>query len=139
MRIACLVALVASCHQSSHVTSPPTSAHAQIEQGAKLFGANCAKCHGDAGQGTEDAPPLVGKNALPLHPRPDQKLRKSDFHTVMDVAQFATHNMPPKESARAKLNQDDYWAILAFDVDANGVHLKEPLGPGNASAIVLHP
>ena len=32
----------------------------------------------------------LGKNALPLKPRPGQKLRKTDFHTVMDVADFAT-------------------------------------------------
>jgi len=47
--------------------------------------------------------------------------------------------MPPKASARAKLAPDDYWAILAFALDANGVALKEPVGPGNAASIVLHP
>ena len=147
LRIACLVALLSACHESSHTSSSPSATQAsgsatasnQVEHGAQLFAANCAKCHGDAGQGTEDAPPLVGKGALPLDPRPDQKLRKTSFHTVMDVANFATKEMPPKASARAKLTTDDYWAILAFDVDANGIKLKEPLGPNNAKSIVLHP
>ncbi len=140
LRIACLVSLLAACQQSSHTESAKYStASSQIEHGAKVFAANCAKCHGDAGQGTDDAPPLVGKNALPLKPRPDQKLRKTDFHTVMDVANFATKNMPPKPEQRAKLTTDDYWAVLAFDVNANGISLKEPLGPNNASSFVLHP
>jgi len=147
LRIVGLVALLSACRDTSHAPSSPAATPAsasatasqQIEHGSELFAANCAKCHGDAGQGTEDAPPLVGKGALPLNPRPDQKLRKASFHTAMDVANFATKEMPPKASARAKLTTDDYWAILAFDLDANGVKLKEPLGPGNAKSIVLHP
>ena len=100
--------------------------------------ANCAKCHGDSGQGSEDVPPLVGKGALPLYPRPNQ-MRAAKFHTALDVALFATKQMPPSSRARARLTSDDYWAILAFDLDANGVKLKEPAGPGNAASIVLHP
>src|SRR6185503_13312673 len=38
------------------------------ERGATLYGAKCASCHGDAGQGKK-APALVGKDALPLDPR----------------------------------------------------------------------
>lgn len=149
-RIACLVALLAACRESppapessppasSPPASSPSTAAAQIARGGQLFAANCAKCHGDSGQGTEDAPPLVGKGALPLDPRPDQKLRTMKFHTAMDVAQFVTKEMPPKASARAKLTPDDYWSILAFALNANGVVLKEPAGPGNAASIVLHP
>jgi cytochrome c len=139
-RIACVIALLTACHESSHApAAPPGTATAQIERGAHLFAANCAKCHGDAGEGTDDAPPLVGKAALPLHPRPDQKMRTTDFRTALDVAKFATKQMPPKESLRAKLTPDDYWAILAFDLNANGIALKAPLGPDNAETIVLHP
>lgn len=138
-RIACLVALLSACQESRHApsSSPPTAA-AQIARGHELFAENCAKCHGDAGQGTDDAPPLVGAGALPLDPRPDQK-RAVKFHTAMDVAQFVTKEMPPKASARAKLTSDDYWSILAFALSANGVALKEPASPANAASIVLHP
>jgi mono/diheme cytochrome c family protein len=139
LRIACFVALLAGCHESTPTPStPPRTAAEQVGHGAQLYTANCAKCHGAAGQGTDDAPPLVGKGALPLDPRPDQK-RAAKFHTALDIAQFATTAMPPKASARAKLAPDDYWAILAFALDANGVALKEPVGPGNAASIVLHP
>lgn len=149
LRIACFLALLTACQGSKPAPAPapspapapaqpPRTAAEQIARGGERFTANCAKCHGAAGEGSEDAPPLVGKGALPLDPRPDQK-RAVKFHTALDVAKFATANMPPKASDRAKLAPDDYWAILAFDLNANGVALKEPVGPGNAGAIVLHP
>lgn len=47
--------------------------------------------------------------------------------------------MPPTPAARAKLTSDDYWSILAFALDANGIELSEPAGPGHAASIVLHP
>jgi hypothetical protein len=37
------------------------------------------------------------------------------------------------------LSEPDYWAVLAFALQANGVELTEPVGPGNAGAIILHP
>jgi hypothetical protein len=37
------------------------------------------------------------------------------------------------------LKESDYWAVLAFALDANGVELSEPVGPGNAGSIALHP
>jgi len=138
-RIAALVALLTACQGSTHTSAaPPATAKAQAERGARLFAANCAKCHGDSGQGSDDAPPLVGPGALPLAPRKDQK-RQASFHTALDVAQFVTQQMPPKASARATLSSDDYWAILGFALGANGVALKEPVGPDGAAAIVLHP
>jgi hypothetical protein len=32
----------------------------------------------------------------------------------------------------------DYWAVLAFALNANGVKLTEPVSPSNASSIKLH-
>src|SRR6185312_16203465 len=42
----------------------------QVAEGAAVYEANCAKCHGANGEGTGKAPPLVGPTALPLDPRP---------------------------------------------------------------------
>lgn len=38
-----------------------------IEEGEKLFGANCATCHGLEAQGTADGPSLIGVGAASVH------------------------------------------------------------------------
>ena len=114
----------------------PTTVAAQIEQGKKLYVAKCAKCHGDAGQGIKDAPPVVGKDAFPLEPRAKAK-RNVKFHTAADVFAWASKNMPAK--APGSLTTDEYLAIFAFDLSANGVKLDKPLDGPAAAKIVLHP
>jgi len=140
MRTALLPTLalcLAAC--GSTPASPPFhSAAEQIEHGGQVFASSCARCHGAAGEGTKKAPALVGAGALPLAPRAGQE-RKAPFHTALDVATFVTQAMPPDEGARAKLTERDDWAVLAFALSASGVALREPVGPANAAAIVLHP
>ncbi len=115
--------------RTSHVVQPAviTTAQAQIAHGATVYVNSCAGCHGDAGQGTTQAPALVGGGAL------------VDFHSAMDIAVFATKEMPPSRAEREALTEEDYWAVLAFALSANGVELDEPVGPNNASGIVLNP
>ncbi|HLU66180.1 MAG TPA: cytochrome c, partial [Kofleriaceae bacterium] len=109
---------------------------ALIARGAEVYGAECASCHGDAGQGKGKAPPVVGQGALPRDPRPGQK-RKVAFRTAGDVLAWYSANMPPTDPGN--LPAEDYLAILAFDLDANGVDLgAEPLTAERAAAIVLH-
>jgi cytochrome c len=111
---------------------------AQAEEGAKLYAKHCSKCHGDAGQGTNKAPALVGKLALPLDPPPGAKKRKEQFHTAMDVAAFVVKNMPANKPG--SLTPDEYFKILAFDLKANGVDVsKKTIDSETAKAIVLHP
>jgi len=111
---------------------------AQVAQGAKLFAKHCAKCHGKAGEGTKKAPPLVGKDALPLDPRPEAKVRKTQFHTAQDVAEFASTKMPANKPG--SLKPDEYYAIIAFDLDANGVAdaKTKKIDPTTAAEIKLH-
>jgi cytochrome c len=113
-----------------------TTVQAQIDQGKKLYVKYCAKCHGDAGQGTKNAPLVVGKDAFPLDPRPKAK-RDVKFHTAADVFAWASKHMPAK--APGSLKQDEYLAIFAFDLNANGVKLDKPLDGEAAAKIVLHP
>ena len=108
----------------------------QIEQGKKLYTDNCAKCHGAAGQGTKEAPAVVGKDAFPLDPRPKAK-RDVKFHTAADVFAWASKNMPAKKPGT--LTTDQYLAIFAFDLTANGVKLDAPLDGAAAAKIILHP
>jgi cytochrome c len=129
--------LACACQSASE---PEESAGAadQIARGAEVYAVSCAECHGVAGQGTDEAPPLVGTGALPLDPRPGQK-RQAQFHTALDVATFATQNMPPKAAKKEPLPAEDYWAVLAFALSANGVELARPVDASNAASIVLHP
>ena len=123
--------LLIACQSTSNSKATKTdafhTAESQIAYGVEVYTNNCAKCHGNAGQGIDDAPMLVGKGAF------------VDYRSAMDIAVFATQNMPPKESARAHMQQKDYWAVLAFALSANGVELTAPVGPHNASDIILNP
>ena len=109
----------------------------QIEAGKQLYVKHCAACHGDAGQGGKKAPPVVGKDALPLNPPASAKVRTSKFHTALDVGEFVMKQMPAKKPG--SLTTDEYLAILAFDLTANGVKLDGKLTPEAAKKIVLHP
>jgi S-disulfanyl-L-cysteine oxidoreductase SoxD len=109
----------------------------QVADGQKLYGKHCAKCHGDAGQGGKKAPPVVGKDALPLDPAPGAKVRKTQFHTAQDVAAFVAAKMPANKPG--SLTTDEYYAILAFDLKANGVDVTgKKIDPATAAQIKLH-
>src|SRR5262245_17881979 len=111
---------------------------AQVAHGQKLYGEHCASCHGDSGEGSKKAPPVVGKEALPLDPPATAKKRKAQFHTAKDVYDFVSKNMPGKKPG--SLKPEEYLAILAFDLKANGVDMsKTKLEAASAGKIVIHP
>jgi mono/diheme cytochrome c family protein len=116
------------------VPAGPTSFAEQAELGQKLYAENCASCHGASGTGGK-SPPLVGlkSGALPLNPPPTAKYRKNQFKTVADIADFVTKNMPP--TAPGSLTPEQYWAILAFDLKANGINLDKKLDAATAQTI----
>lgn len=140
----------ASSNESAPATTatPATSAAAsatptttatfaeQVAAGQTAYGANCASCHGDAGQGGK-GPRLVGlaQGALPLDPPAERKFRKTRFVTVGDVAEFVVANMPPGKGG--SLPADQYWDILAFDLHANGVDLPNPLTADAAKTLTI--
>ncbi|HTJ44240.1 MAG TPA: c-type cytochrome [Kofleriaceae bacterium] len=136
--------LVAACGSSPKpAPSEPAPAvggnDALIAKGGQLYGEKCARCHGDAGQGTDKAPAVVGvdKGALPLDPREGSK-RDVQFHTAADIGGWAAKHMPA--DAPGSLSLDDYVAILAFDLHANGVDLgSEPFTLDRAAQITIHP
>ena len=130
------VVIALSSTSSSAPDPKPATAAEQIEQGKKLYGEKCASCHGDAGQGTKKGPVVVGKDAFPLDPRPKAK-RDVKFHTAADVFAWASKHMPAKNPG--SLTTDQYLAIFAFDLNANGVKLDKPLDGDAAAKIVLHP
>lgn len=108
----------------------------QASRGQRLFGEHCASCHGNSGQGSDEAPPLVGldEGALPREPR-DGAVRDTEFVTVADVAGFAVENMPPTDPGG--LSIEEYLAILAFDLKANGITLEQELDLDLAESLTI--
>jgi mono/diheme cytochrome c family protein len=135
---ACLALVGACAHPTTSASTPAAAAVAgdQAARGGALFGEHCAKCHGDAGQGTKKAPPVVGAAALPLDPRPGSK-RTVQFHTAKDVGVYVMKAMPGDDPGALK--PDEYFAILAFDLKANGVDVSgKTIDADVAEQIVLH-
>jgi cytochrome c len=109
----------------------------QVAHGQTLYAEHCTRCHGDQGQGDE-GPRVVGlaEGALPLDPPADRKHRKTRFVTVADVATFVVQTMPPKKAGT--LSTDEYLAILAFDLKANGIDLgRDTLTLARAGELVI--
>ncbi|HEY1954494.1 MAG TPA: cytochrome c [Polyangiaceae bacterium] len=109
----------------------------QVAQGAPLYVAHCAGCHGPTGAGGPHTPEVVGKNALPVEPRPWQK-RTTEFYTAKDVYDFIRQHMPANNPG--SLSDTQYADILAFDLKLNGYNLHhERVNEENASNFLLHP
>lgn len=115
---------------------------AQVKAGAETFQLQCARCHGPNGEGEENiyhglrAPELIGPNAFPVGPRPYQKLRHFDFHSVRDIYEFASASMPADQPA--SLNADVYWDVIAYLLEANGVSSDgKPLNESTAAEIPI--
>lgn len=117
--------------------SPPAASAAdEATRGATLYGEKCASCHGDAGQGGKKAPAVVGKDALPLDPRSGSK-REGQFKTALDVFNYVKTKMPGDDPG--SLTEDEYRAIVAFDLKANGVDLTgKDVSDDTLAAIALH-
>jgi cytochrome c len=110
----------------------------QVAQGAELFAMHCAECHGAAGEGSDKAPAVVGPRALPVNPPEGAKLRKNPFYTAADLYQLIKVHMP--NDAPGTLTDDEYAAIVAFVLKANGIDLmNRRVDPGNAASFMLHP
>ncbi|MEO6419687.1 MAG: cytochrome c [Polyangiaceae bacterium] len=124
--------------ESAAPSAPATGTEDQASVGGKLYADNCAGCHGSGGEGNAKAPALVGKNALPLDPQPPSKARTAKFHTAADVFQFVKTSMPPNKGG--SLTDEQYAAIMAFDLKANGIDLTgKKVDATTAPTFVLHP
>ena len=114
----------------------PATADEQVALGQKLYGQKCASCHGSGGQGDANDPAVVGKDALPLDPPAKAKYRKTKFQTAQDIAAFVKTSMPA--DSPGTLTDEEAYAILAFDLHANGVKLDKKVDPAYAAQIKLH-
>lgn len=130
-----------ACHSTKNAADASFKAASfteQVSHGQELYGMHCAKCHGDSGEGSDEAPRVVDlkKGALPTDPPADRKARKGRFVTVANVADFVVKNMPPKKAGT--LTTEQYLAILAFDLKANGIDLgREKLTLDKAASLTI--
>ncbi len=110
----------------------------QVDKGQEVFRLQCARCHGPNGQGISNiyhdmtAPPLIGPGALPLNPRPYQKMRHFQFRTVRDIYEFASAVMPADQPA--SLSAEDYWDVIAYLLSANGERVNGQMLNEDAAA-----
>ncbi|MGA7741894.1 MAG: c-type cytochrome [Polyangia bacterium] len=131
-------------------------ANDQAASGAKTFASECAKCHGQRGEGLANAPALLGHGALPEYPRdtggsgdpnlidpvqlqiemqsrPAGAAWRDPFRNAQDLYSFVSTHMPKEHAGELRL--DDYWAVVNFLLAAQGASLPAGgIGPGNASS-----
>jgi hypothetical protein len=123
----------------------------QASHGATVYGAECASCHGQRGEGLAAAPAILGTGALPEYPRnsttvgdptitdpqliqiraqtrPAGAAWRDPFRNALDLHRFLTLHLP---KARAEQLKDaDYWAVTGYLLAAQGVALP----PGGLNA-----
>jgi cytochrome c len=109
----------------------------QYEVGKEVYKKACASCHGDNGEGNPKNPALVGEGALPEKATfPKAKLRKGvTFTTAKDVFDFIKKNMPLDK--KGSLSDDEYYAVLAWDLNENKIALDAKLTAANVASIKL--
>jgi hypothetical protein len=124
-----------------------------------VFANECARCHGQRGEGLAAAPAVLGPGALPLYPRDNanpgsfamsdpQQLQiqqqtrpagapwRDPFRNADSLYGFvSSHLAKPRASA---MNPDDYWAVVTFMLAVQGSHLPpEGVTSTNASTITI--
>jgi len=131
----------------------------QSDRGATIFAGECAKCHGQRGEGIGGVPDVMGPGALPEFPRsksasndpaltdpqllqieaqsrPAGAAWRDPFRNAQDLYYFTSTQMPKRE--KDKLKPDDYWAVVNFLLAAQGAVLPAGgVGPTNASSIPI--
>src|SRR5262245_61691095 len=96
-------ALAVSTSELSGLSGPEVARaqSAQATSGQQVYRQFCAMCHGDAGEGVDDAPPLIGSgNQL------------ADYRTAARVYSFTASEMPGDEPG--SLTSQQYYDVVAY-------------------------
>ena len=102
---------------------PASFTQAQVDQGQDLYRANCASCHGQNLNDGEFAPALKSMGFR----------TKWSGQSVGALFAYATANMPPGQAG--VLGPDDYAALTAFMLHANGAAASDKALPADAQTL----
>jgi mono/diheme cytochrome c family protein len=154
-----LIGLGCAATQTGATTVELASARSQAGQGAAVFDKECARCHGQRGEGIGAAPDLMGPGALPEYPRnsvsssdpamsdpqllqiemqsrPAGSAWRDPFRNGQDLFNFVSTHMPKGNPASVK--PADHWAVVTFLLAAQGAKVPPAgIGPANASGIPI--
>lgn len=157
-----LCSLIGACTVTPRGALDPNLAKAKdrTAQGATVFAAKCASCHGQRGEGIT-APDIMGPDGLPLNPadptqstlaantdQNEQQLRQQlnpggmpsrpQFKTAQDLYEFVRAKMPAKQPGT--LGTEDYWSVLNFMLVAHGTQVPEKgVDSENARQVIINP
>jgi hypothetical protein len=134
-------------------------ARGQSESGANIFARECAKCHGQRGEGIGSASAILGPGALSEFPRnevsstdpamsdpqllqiemqsrPAGAAWRDPFRNAQDLFNFTSTHMPKGHTG--DLKPPEYWAVVSFMLAVQGASLPAGgIGPANASSIQI--
>jgi mono/diheme cytochrome c family protein len=149
------------CAVTQMGATPADLARAQDQsgQGSTIFANECAKCHGQRGEGLGGVPALMGPSALPEYPRnaggsgdplltdpqqlqiqaqtrPAGAASRDTFRNAQDLYSYVSTQMPKGHAG--ELKPADYWAVVNFLLAAQGANLPAGgVGPANASSLPI--
>ncbi len=159
--VALLCAVLLACGGMTLGATEPNFAKAQqaSSDGATLFAAKCASCHGQRGEGTGSAPSVMGAGALQQYPRdatesqhftdpqaiqtqvraqPPGTPSREPFNNAQDVFGYLKSHMPELEAG--SLSDDECWAVLTFLLTGHGIALPpDGVNQANAQGISVQP
>ncbi len=146
--------------QSGATPEELVRARGQADQGATIYMNECAKCHGQRGEGLASSPAILGPGALPEFPRttgsatdptvldpqmiqiqaqtrPAGAASRDPIRNAADLFSYTMRHMP-KSHADELLKEGDYWAVVGFLLAAQGASLPPGgIGPANAVSIPI--
>ncbi|HEY1159712.1 MAG TPA: cytochrome c [Terracidiphilus sp.] len=96
--------------QAPASTNPVKPTAASQEKAKKLYGMDCAICHGENGSGKTD---LAKDMQLTLADWTDPKsLASKSDQELFDMIRKGKDKMPPEDASRAK--NDDVWNLIIY-------------------------
>ena len=93
--------------EAAQKANPVKPTPESLAKGKKVYGVDCALCHGDKGDGKND---MDIKN-VPDFTNPDVQKNSTDGEWFY-ITRKGVGDMPPEEASRAK--DDDVWSVVNY-------------------------